>query len=105
MHRRATGGAWRSWTLKRNAPGPRWTTLTAWGLIKRVFYDIRAMTAEATQLLADVQAGREAEAAAVEQSPGVLAPVDRSHGFQVRISAACLARRSGVHPFAMLRLQ
>lgn len=35
----------------------------------------------------------------------VLAPVDRSHGFQVRISAACLARRSGVHPFAMLRLQ
>ncbi|WP_177207861.1 hypothetical protein [Massilia yuzhufengensis] len=34
-----------------------------------------------------------------------LAPVEHSHGLQVRISAACLAGRSGVHPFAMLRLQ
>ena len=43
------------------------------GLIKRVFYDTRAMTAEATQLLAQVEAGRQAADAAVEQSPGVLA--------------------------------
>ena len=43
------------------------------GLIKRVFYDTRAMTAEATQLLEQVQAGRQAAEAAVEQSPAVLA--------------------------------
>lgn len=35
----------------------------------------------------------------------VLAPVEHSHGFQVRISAACLTLRSCVHPFAMLCLQ
>jgi hypothetical protein len=32
-------------------------------------------------------------------------PVDCSHGFHVRISAACLARRSGVQPFAIACLQ
>jgi len=35
----------------------------------------------------------------------VAGPVDRSHGFQVRISADCLALRSGVQPFAMVSLQ
>lgn len=32
-------------------------------------------------------------------------PVDRSHGFQVRIIAACRALRSAVQPFAMVCLQ
>lgn len=32
-------------------------------------------------------------------------PVDCSHGFHARINAACLARRSGVHPLPMLLLQ
>src|SRR4029453_3720119 len=36
---------------------------------------------------------------------GVRGPVDRSHGFQFLISFACRARRSGVHPFAILSLQ
>ena len=49
------------------------------GLIKRMFYDTRAMTAEATQLLEHVKAGREAAEAAVEQSPGVLA-AQRANG-------------------------
>ena len=35
----------------------------------------------------------------------VLGPVEHSHGLQVRMSAACRARRSCVHPFAMLSLQ
>lgn len=35
----------------------------------------------------------------------VRGPVDRSHGFQVRINAACRARRSGVQPFAIAPLQ
>jgi len=35
----------------------------------------------------------------------VLGPVDRPQGFQVRISTACLARRSGVQPFAIGLLQ
>jgi hypothetical protein len=33
--------------------------------------------------------------------PTVFGPVDRSHGFQRRISAACRARRSGVQPFTV----
>ena len=49
------------------------------GLIKRVFFDTRAMTAEATQLLKQVQAGRQAAEAAVAQSPGVLA-AQRANG-------------------------
>ena len=32
-------------------------------------------------------------------------PVDFSHGFQLRISSACRALRSGVQPFAMMLLQ
>jgi uncharacterized coiled-coil protein SlyX len=43
------------------------------GLIKRVFYDTRAMTTEATELLAQVEAGRHAAEAAVEKSSAVLA--------------------------------
>lgn len=35
----------------------------------------------------------------------VRGPMDHSHGFHPRISAACLALRSGVQPFAMMRLQ
>jgi hypothetical protein len=37
--------------------------------------------------------------------PSVLGPVDRSHGFHCPIRAAWDARRSGVQPFAMIRLQ
>ena len=36
---------------------------------------------------------------------GVFGPVDCSHGFQVRINAACRALRSGVQEVAMLMLQ
>lgn len=35
----------------------------------------------------------------------VLGPVDFSHGLQLRISAACRARRSDVQPLPMLLLQ
>ena len=36
---------------------------------------------------------------------GLRGPVDCSHGFQVRISSACLALRSGVQPLAMMSFQ
>ena len=35
----------------------------------------------------------------------VLGPVDCSHGFHVRMRAACRCRRSGDHVVVMLRLQ
>ena len=42
--------------------------------------------------------------AALALPSAVPGPVARSHGFQVRISAACCARRSGVQVVAMLCL-
>jgi hypothetical protein len=35
----------------------------------------------------------------------VFGPHDRSHGFQLRMSAACRARRSGVQPLLMAQPQ
>ena len=42
---------------------------------------------------------------AVALPSGVTGPVARVHGFQVPISSACRARRSGVQLLAMLHLQ
>lgn len=41
----------------------------------------------------------------VDLPSGMVGPVDCAHGFHVRISAACRARRSGVQPFAIVGLQ
>ena len=37
--------------------------------------------------------------------PSVFGPLDRTHGFQARISAACRSRRSGVQPLLMVQSQ
>ena len=73
-------------------------------------FDLAATSSAATSFLSSpsrlvIESGLSAFRLLRAMPAAVLGPVDRSQGLQVRISAACLARRSDVHPLAMLRPQ